>query len=99
MLAGRTYVSQGLPVFSVDELRRDAGMRASSALADLTAREREILQLIAEGNSGTEIALDLGISARTVESHRERIMAKLNLHSIADLTRFAIRNGVCSSEQ
>jgi DNA-binding NarL/FixJ family response regulator len=99
VLAGKTYLSQGLPAFSADDLRRGAGQRPSSALASLTAREREVLQLIAEGNSGTEIARDLGVSARTVESHRERIMAKLDLHSIADLTRFAIRKGVCSSEQ
>ena len=99
VLAGKSYVSQGLPVLSADELRRGSGLHPSSALTSLTAREREVLQLIAEGNSGTEIARDLGVSARTVESHRERIMAKLDLHSIADLTRFAIRNGVCSSEQ
>jgi DNA-binding NarL/FixJ family response regulator len=96
VLAGKVYLSQGLPAVSLDDLRRRTGQRPSSALESLTAREREVLQLIAEGNSGTEIARDLGVSARTVESHRERIMAKLDLHSIADLTRFAIRNGVCS---
>ena len=91
--AGKTYLSPALTKVSADTLRRPYHP-APATLASLTAREREVLQLIAEGNSGTEIAQSLGVSARTVESHRERIMAKLDLHSIADLTRFAIRNGL-----
>ena len=93
---GKTYLSSGLPSLSVEDLRRPSRQHPQSVLESLTAREREVLQLIAEGNSGTEIAQGLGVSARTVESHRERIMAKLDLHSIADLTRFAMRNGLCS---
>jgi DNA-binding NarL/FixJ family response regulator len=96
VMQGKVYLSQALHAMKVAEMRQGSGQGPPSALAGLTPRERQVLQLIAEGNSGTEIARELGISARTVESHRERIMAKLDLHSIADLTRFAVRHGVCS---
>ncbi len=61
---------------------------------DLTQREREVLVHIAEGCSNKEIATNLGVGVRTVETHRERIMRKLNIHSIAGLTRFAIAKGM-----
>ena len=64
----------------------------------LTSRERQVLALIAEGQSNKAVARQLGIGVRTIETHRERIMAKLNIHSIAGLTQFAIRNGVISIE-
>ena len=64
----------------------------------LTNREREVLALIAEGQSNKEVASRLGIGVRTIETHRERIMEKLDIHTIAGLTRFAIRNGVISLE-
>jgi DNA-binding NarL/FixJ family response regulator len=62
--------------------------------ARLTPREREILQLLAEGNSNKEVAGKLGISVKTAETHRSRVMAKLNLNSITDLVRYAVRNGI-----
>jgi len=65
----------------------------------LTNREREVLALIAEGQSNKEVANHLGIGVRTIETHRERIMEKLDIHTIAGLTRFAIRNGVISLEE
>jgi DNA-binding NarL/FixJ family response regulator len=65
----------------------------------LTAREKEVLALIAEGQSNKEVAMRLGIGVRTIETHRERIMEKLDIHTIAGLTRFAIRNGVISLEE
>jgi len=58
----------------------------------LTAREREIIQLIAEGNSNKEVAAALHVSNKTVEAHRANIMRKLRLHSVSDLVRYAIRN-------
>jgi len=58
----------------------------------LTPREREVLQLVAEGKSNKEVASALGLSAKTVESHRANIMHKLNLHSVSDLVRYALRN-------
>jgi DNA-binding NarL/FixJ family response regulator len=60
----------------------------------LTSREREIVQLLAEGNSNKEIARGLALSVKTVETHRAAIMRKLDLHSLADLVRFAIRNQI-----
>ena len=60
----------------------------------LTGREREIVQLLAEGKSNREIAAKLSISAKTVETHRSTIMRKLDLNSIVDLVRYAVRNGI-----
>lgn len=62
------------------------------SLVSLTAREREIVQLLAEGQSNKEAADTLGISVKTVETHRSHVMAKLNLHSMSDLVRYAVRN-------
>jgi len=66
--------------------------QARDALSTLTAREREIVQLLAGGKSNKEAADLLGISVKTVETHRAHMMAKLNLHSMSDLVRYAIRN-------
>ena len=60
----------------------------------LTPREREVLQLVAEGRSTKDVAERLGLSVKTVETHRTNLMRKLDLHSLADLVRYAIRNGV-----
>jgi len=69
---------------------------AKSAYVILSPREREILQLFAEGHSTKEIANHLRISIKTVETHRKQVMDKLNLHSIAELTKYAIREGLTS---
>lgn len=60
----------------------------------LTAREREIVQLLAEGRTSKEAATSLGVSAKTVEAHRANIMNKLNIHSVTELVRYAIRNQI-----
>jgi DNA-binding NarL/FixJ family response regulator len=60
----------------------------------LTPREREVVQLLAEGKTSKEVAVALNLSVKTVETHRTNIMRKLDLHSIADLTLFALRNGI-----
>ena len=60
----------------------------------LTSREREVVQLLAEGKSNKEIAKTLNLSIKTVETHRAALMRKLDLHSLADLVRFAIRNQI-----
>ena len=76
---------------------RTGGTRAKEAgppRSRLTPREREIVQLLAEGKSNKEVATALGISPKTVETHRTNIMRKLDLHSISDLVRYAIRNKV-----
>ena len=67
---------------------------APSGASELSPREREIVQLVAEGKSNKEVAGTLGITVKTVETHRARIMKKLGLHSIADLVRYAIRNRI-----
>src|SRR5207245_7732235 len=72
---------------------------SSSPLEELTAREREVLQLVALGQTNRQIAQRLGLSAKTVDGHRTRIMAKLDLHDAASLTRFAIRHGLVSPDQ
>ena len=77
-------------------LNPDRGKVASENADRLTSREREIVQLLAEGNSNKEIARGLALSVKTVETHRATIMRKLDLHSLADLVRFAIRNQIVS---
>jgi len=72
-----------------------AGAKAGAA-AGLTIRERSVLQLMAEGKSTKEIAFELDVSGKTIESHRRNLMGKLNLFSVAELTKYAIREGITS---
>jgi DNA-binding NarL/FixJ family response regulator len=60
----------------------------------LTGREREVIQLLAEGKTSKEVAVTLNLSVKTAETHRTNLMRKLGLHSVADLTRYAVRNGI-----
>lgn len=96
--AGQGYLSPGITDIVIENAVRTstADFLVSSALTD---REHEVLQLLAEGKSTTQIASLLNVSVKTVESHRRKIMEKLNLHSIADLTKFAIRAGLTSIER
>lgn len=77
-------------------LRR--GSSASVASAVLSAREQEVLSMISDGSSGTEIARKLGVSAKTIESHRLHIMNKLKIRSVAGLTKYALREGLTSPD-
>lgn len=70
----------------------------SSSLSRLTGREREVLQLVAEGRSTKDIAGRLHLSIKTIDTHRRRIMEKLSVHSIAGLTKYAIRYGLTASD-
>lgn len=72
---------------------------ASEASARLTPRQRDILRRIAEGNSTKEIAYDLGLSSKTVETHRAQLMDRLGIHDVAGLVRFAIRIGLVSADR
>jgi DNA-binding NarL/FixJ family response regulator len=84
---------------SLADLVRGAGSSAdTSAFEQLTSREREVLQLLAEGLSSREIAERLFISVRTVGSHRESVKQKLDIHTVAGLTRYAIRKGLSALE-
>jgi DNA-binding NarL/FixJ family response regulator len=76
-------------------LRPGQPVRSESRdLPRLTAREREIVQLLVEGKSNKEVAVALGVSVKTVDAHRANLMHKLNLHSVTDLVRYAIRNQI-----
>jgi DNA-binding NarL/FixJ family response regulator len=74
--------------------KRDSRRSDDISMAVLTSRENEVVQLLAEGKSNKEVASILFITDRTVEGHRREIMRKLNLGSIADLVRYAVRNGI-----
>jgi len=65
-----------------------------SRLGDLTAREREIAQLVAEGKSTKEVAVTLGVSVKTAETHRSNLMRKLGLHCLSELVLYAVRNNI-----
>jgi DNA-binding NarL/FixJ family response regulator len=93
---GKEYLSPDVTQIVVDAQVRASGERSPSATTELGPREREIVQLLAEGRSSPEIARRLHISTRTVETHRRNIMKKLDLHSVADLTKYAIREGLTS---
>ena len=71
-------------------MRRDGGAKQ----VRLTPREREVVQLLAEGKTSKEVANKLDISVKTAETHRSRIMAKLALRSVTELVRYAVRNGI-----
>jgi len=75
-------------------LAEEADATCASAISNLTKREIEVLEKIAAGESNKEIADHLGMGVRTVETHRERVMDKLNIHSVAGLTKYAITNGI-----
>ncbi len=81
-----------------DYLRRLIPENPSSVYTILTPREREVLQLLSEGKSTKQIAYILGVSGKTVETHTQNVMKKLSLHSLADLTKYAIREGLTSVE-
>jgi DNA-binding NarL/FixJ family response regulator len=63
-------------------------------LTQLTRREREVLEMVAQGHSSSSAAALLGVSSRTVDVHRQNVMDKLNIHSVSGLTRFAIEHGL-----
>jgi DNA-binding CsgD family transcriptional regulator len=75
-------------------LTRSTSAEEGAAGDPLTAREREIVQLLAEGNSSKKIASLLGVSVKTVDTHRATIMRKLDVHTIVDLVHYAIRNNL-----
>jgi len=96
VLAGRTYLSPQVAGTVVEDYIRHLAATDASGFSVLTAREREVLQLLAEGNSTKQIANSLHVSMKTVETHRQQIMNKLNVQSVADLVKYAIREGLTS---
>lgn len=89
-VAGGAYLSPGISSAVAEAIRSPWSVPEEP----LTAREREVLQLVAEGKTTKEIAVLLGVSVKTADAHRIRLMQKLDIHDIAGLTRYAIRQGV-----
>jgi DNA-binding NarL/FixJ family response regulator len=92
-LDGKTYLTPAL-AGEVLQAMRDGPAQATDPVAALTPRQREILQLLAEGRSAKEISTALSVSARTVEFHKYQMMERLGLHNSTELTHFAIKNGI-----
>ncbi|MBM4293937.1 MAG: response regulator transcription factor [Deltaproteobacteria bacterium] len=98
VMAHKIYLSPEIAHVVMQDLFYPASSREMSVFSVLTAREREVLQLMAEGNSTSQIANQLHVSVKTIETHRQQIMQKLNMHSVAQLTKYAIREGLTSVE-
>lgn len=92
--AGRRYLSPPLSKRAIEAYAEKAKGTPPDLYGTLTTREREVLHLVAEGHTSAEIAARLGLSPRTVETHRGNLLRKLDLHSHADLVRFALRRGL-----
>ena len=92
--AGRAYLSPAITRFVADEFAGVSPQPAESSFATLSAGEREVLQLLAEGANSKEIAQRLTVSVRTIDARRQKVMEKLDLHSVAELIRYAIREGL-----
>ena len=93
---GHTFFAPEVAQAALSQFVSNGGK--AEPFGQLTSREREVLTLIAEGQSNKEIANNLGIGVRTIETHRERIMRRLDIHSVAGLTKFAIVNGLVPLE-
>lgn len=97
--AGDIYLSPRITGVVVDDyVEHLSSDTQRSKLAALSEREREVLQMLAEGKSTKNTALTLHVSPKTIESNRRRIMEKLDIHSVAELTKYAIREGLTSLE-
>ena len=98
VMKGQVYLSPGVAGMVVDAARSRDAESGASDFALLTEREREVLQLLAQGETSKQIACRLHLSVKTVGTHRRHIMDKLNINNIAGLTKFAIREGLASAE-
>ncbi len=97
VLENKVYLSPAIAGILVDQVTSQAGIDRAE-LPGLTPREIEVLQLLTEGKKASEIANRLHLSVKTVQTHRRNIMEKLDLHNLADLTRYAIQKGLVSSD-
>ncbi len=98
ILRNKKYISPDITGVVIQDYVEHKSLNQSKEADHLTSKEREILQMVAEGKSTKEIALVLHVSIPTVETHRRNIMEKLQLHSVADLTKYAIRIGLTTLE-
>jgi DNA-binding NarL/FixJ family response regulator len=94
VMARGAFLSPAITGMVVRDYVAQAGCGDAAAFSVLTPREREVLQLMAEGQSTKAIATRLAVSVKTVETYRQQVMEKLNLHSVAELTKYAIREGL-----
>jgi two-component system response regulator NreC len=99
VMAGRRYLSPPLSERAIDAYQEKAKAAAGERYDMLTTREREILQLVAEGRTNSEIASRLGISPRTAETHRTHLMHKLQFRTHTDLIKYAIERGIIPLDQ
>ena len=95
---GKVYLSPEIAGVVLDRAVKPGEPCNGAITSGLTPREREVLQLVAEGNTTRDIAERLALSERTVETHRRQIMNKLNLRSVAELTKLAVREGLTTLE-
>jgi len=95
---GTMYLSSRISESVIKDYVAIAKSAPGSAFSILSAREREVLQLLAEGKSTKEAAARLHVSVKTIETHRKQIMDKLDIHSVAELTKYAIREGLTPLE-
>lgn len=97
--SGKSFLSPAIARRMVESKGRARGRDglAASTGVNLTSRETEVLQLVAEGQANKQVASTLGISIKTVEKHRQQVMDKLNIHETAGLTRYAIAQGIIES--
>jgi two-component system, NarL family, response regulator NreC len=98
VLNRKIYLSPGISDIVIKDFVIGWSPPNSSAYSILTTREREVLQLMAEGRNTNQIAESLCVSVKTVEAHRKQLMNKLDIHSVAELTKYAIRQGLTSLE-
>ena len=98
-LANKIYVSQPITESLIKDYITQIPREDFSAFSILSQRERQVLQLLAEGKSTKEIASLLFVSVKTVETHRQKIMDKLDIHTIAGLTKYAIKEGLTSLDK
>jgi len=94
VIANRTYLSPGIMDVVVKDYVRPPAYSDSPSSSNLTIRESEVLQLVAEGHSTSQIAKSLHVSVKTIETHRQNLLAKINTKGIAGLTKYAIREGL-----
>jgi two-component system, NarL family, response regulator NreC len=96
VMSGQSYLSPRITDIVVKEYLYNMPKSESTVFTVLTGREREVLQLLAEGKSTKQIAATLNLSVKTVETHRQQIMDKLEIRTVAELTKYAIREGLTS---
>jgi DNA-binding NarL/FixJ family response regulator len=95
----QTYIAQTISGFLPEDGAAGATGNEPLVFPRLSDREREVLQMISEGKGTKEIAAELHLSAKTVETHRQHLMDKLDIHTVAELTKFAIRKGLTTLDQ